>query len=370
MLKNFLLCLLLLTACSPLRYDAVPVKSALPSTSFFDGQKTFPDKFLSEKLDLVFVLDTHPDMESFYQTNLFGSDFLSRFQNYDGRYAYTDMSVEEGMIQKITLTKKSEPAEEEEEEKSCSFLYSLFSIPWGIVTSPFGHGAFYSGVTGLRDCASLLNFSSGEKEKEQKAFANGAFLPFENNGAKLESPLTPAVLSYSSIFDQSLRLGTADGGFEAPVLKKSDSYPFVAMLLSLGNGFHSSANSQNQQKSAFFREDSLLVYVLVTTQDMKFDVPPKRLKRQLGPDLAKRMRIIPITLDPDSESSSHSSPVCGRGLFQNPEDQSPKLRSLAQYFKQKPLNICSAHLADKLFREISKSLHSPASLSSRQPDQP
>ena len=88
------------------------------------GQKEFLDIFLSDKLDLVFVLDTNPGMKSFYQTNLFGSDFLNRFQKYDWKFAYTDMSVDIQLIQQFVQEEK----EKDSEKKKKKILWFLYKI--------------------------------------------------------------------------------------------------------------------------------------------------------------------------------------------------------------------------------------------------
>ena len=217
----------------------------------------------------------------------------------------------------------------------------------------------------LVNCISSLDFKINFGK--QKTFANGAFLPFEHNGNKVELghpyQLTQSVENHNSIFDHSLRLGNEKedwSSYEAPEQRKTDPYPFLAMLLSIAQGHSkSSINSQNQQISSFFREDSLIVYVLVTTQDMKVEIPPEILKQEfqsfLGSD--KRMKLIPITWSPKS------SLFC-RLNHQNASGDSSKLRILSKQLGHKPLDICSSDLADQLFNEISKSLYPTTGLSS------
>jgi len=324
------------------------------------GQNEFLNKLLSDKLDLVFVLDTGPGMESFYKSNAFHPNFLNRFKKYDWKFAYTDMSVDIQLIQKFSQKQNTKTSL----KPSCGFLKSLFAASVGAsIQEPITTGI---GVAGLLNCLSSPDFRTKFNKKE---FANGAFLPFEHyrKKAKLEYPyqLTQSVEDYNSIFDHSLRLNNSRkvwfqlSLYDAPKQRKAESYPVLAMLLSIAQGYFTSpANSQNQQASSFFRKDSSIVYVLFTNQDMKFEIPSETLQQELDSFLGshKRMKIIPITW------TKASNMLCGLKHSLPPND-SPKLRNLAEQLGHKALDICSSNLADQLFDEISQSLYSNTSLS-------
>ena len=359
--------LLFLTACQPVDINFTNLSTSQageflknPDDPYYlrQGQKEFPDRFLSDKLDLVFVLDTSPSMKSFYQTNPFGPDFLNRFQKYDWKFAYTDMSVDTQFIKQSTQEEKD--SDKKTEKKSCGFLQSLIVTTLGVAfdkTITLGWG-----LRGLVNCVSSLDFKINFGGK--KTFANGGFLPLEHNGNKMElNQLTQSIENHNSIFDHSLRLGNEKKGwlsYEAPEQRKTDPYPFLAMILSIAQGYSTSpGDSQNQQTSSFFRKDSSIVYVLFTTQDMKVEIPLEMLKQELKPFLGsdKRIKLIPITWEPKS------SPFCSLNHPKASGDSS-KLRSLAKQLGHESLNICSSDLADQLFNEISKSLYPSTGLSS------
>ena len=352
---------MLLPVCQPIHYAPLSSSGLLSEGLPNDHpprivvprqhQPEFIKSFQSDKLDLVFILDTGPGMKSFYQNNPFGSGFLNRFKNYDWKVAYTDMSVD---VQ--ALPKKKEQKETQGNEKgSCDFLFGVGMTAAGIVTDK--SFIFSFGFARLLQCIALLDFG---EENKQTNFANGVFLPFEHNGEKMElghfHQLTASVENYDSIFDHSFRLGSAsDGssGYEAPEQKTTESYPFLAMVFSLVNGrSHFAQPSQNQKSLSFFRKDSLIVYVLVTIRDMQSGTSEEEFKKGVktafGSD--KRVKLIPVILSSDSHM------FCKLKL-QNTSSDSSKLKKLASQLGNTPIDICSPNLADKLFNEISKSLY-------------
>lgn len=319
----------------------------------------FEEVFLSDKLDLVFVLDTSPGMENFYQKNVFGADFLSLFQNYDWRMAYTDMSVDTRMFAEDDKDSEEE-SEEEEEEESCGFLSGVFMAASGFfISQPFVVGM------GLHKLSGCFSSSGKEEQKEEiPVFTNGSFLPFEYNGEKLESRgfsyLNQSVPSYNSIFDHSFRRGTAESrsnSFESPVLRKSPAYPFMSMVFSMAKGNLSPTASHDSSNVSFFRKDSLIVYVLITVQDMKATISTELFKKNISSFFgsAERVKVIPITL-------SENSLFCNINFQANNSD-SLKIKKLAVEMGSTPLDICSKNLPEELFKQISQSLYSKDFLS-------
>lgn len=373
MLRLFLrncysLCFLFVISCHPLEFKEIDASegTSLPSPRSPGYvlsppyQEDFPDTFTSSKLDLVFVLDTRFSMQRFYQTELFGSNFLNRFQEYDWRFAYTDMSVAVDQYLKQIKNQR----EEEKEDESCGFLSGLILTVVG--ASLRGEMMTISGLKSLGKCFSNVSTSFEDIGKEsEKSFADGSFLPFEHRGQKEDlSYLTQSVENYNEIFDHTVRLGNEKkwgNSYEAPVKKNLKAYPFLSMILSLGKGISSpKMDSKNRQQThPFFRDDSIIVYVLVTTQDMQIKITSEQFKQTLKSSFGseKRVKIIPVTL------SSNSPLHCQLLSQQDTSNDSSKIRKMAVKLGNKPLDICSRDLSDKLFDEISKSLYSTELLS-------
>ena len=327
------------------------VGETVPSRS---GEKEFEETFISDKLDLVFVLDTSSDMEAFYQSDLFGKSFLEHFQKYDWRFAYTDMSVD---VSKLTQKKNKKRDQESEGKKDkCPFAQGLFLTVGGFAS---GQPLISSwGVNNLFDCVSKVDFSMKKEEKPQ--FANGRFLPFEHEGKKWNQGektfLINSVQNYNDIFLHTMKLGS--GGkkavYDSPIKKDSKAYPFLSMVLSMAkSGRIQSTNSSGER--AFFREDSAIVYVLFTVSDFQARIDPEYFKESAQSFFGseKRLRIIPVTV------SSDSSLICQMRFQMTPSaNRSLKLENFVTEFSSSSvLNICSNNLAEELFTEISKSLY-------------
>ena len=324
--------------------------------------------FITDKLDLVFVIDSHPDMARFYKKQLFGQGFLDRFEPYDWRFAYTNMSVAPETVEQVT----QEKAEEEEE---CAFFSSLFQTVFGVFSE--GLRTTARGIEGIGQCISSIewpDFSSPE-------FADGQFLPFEHKGKKWEPPegncLTPLTENHSEIFDNSFRLNQDESeGFDAPILMEEDqkSHPMPALLFSFVKGVGgvleegSEATDQDEQTPSglspeepssaaktcqpFFRQDSVIVYVVITVNDIQSDTLLEEFQENFGSVLSasQRLKIIPVTVGP------RSILLCGLSS-KTRFSASPKLRKLARQTGSAPLDLCSKNLPDQLFEEITKSLY-------------
>ena len=360
--KSYLLGFVFIASCQPIKYlpldssqienfsHKAPVnfnKTPLPNFTL-PHQKEFKERFLSDKLDLVFVLDTSPNMKNFYQKNLFGPEFLNKLEKYDWKLAYTDMSVD---INQFKQNKKEEQTENLE-KNSCNFIGGVgFTLLATFANLPY---LFGMGLSQLGDCFS----SSDYEEKKTENFTNGSFLPFEYKGKKIKSnQLTKSVQNYNLIFDHSFRLGNEkvkrSNNYDAPEQRGTEVYPFTSMVLSLAKGI-SATDTKNQKESspAFFRKDSAIVYVLVTTQDFQMSIPAEKFKKDIASSFGSedRMKIIPITL------SSNSSTFCNVN-FENKNNKSIKMKEFSKKLGQDSLDICSQNLANELFNEISKSLY-------------
>ena len=371
----YLLSFLFLAVCQPIQYSVLEPSQAENilkgpygnhegiSKQFLNsrsGVEEFKNTFSSNKLDLVFVLDTSPSMENFYQNNLFGSDFLNRFQAYDWRFAYTDMSVE---VARFLKQKKQEEAEKEED--TCPFLSGLFMTTGGLLS-----GQPLITVFGLRDLGECLSKLSeiSMNDEEIEAFTNGYFLPFEHRGQKLDMKnlnyLAGNVENYNEIFNHTVRLGNEkeETSYDAPEQKDQKAYPFLSMIFSLSKGsFLKNKASQSEPTLSFFRDDSVIVYVLVTVHDLQAVIEPVKLKQSIESSFSSEerkkfgsenwMKIIPVTLIPDS------SLICQLHFQNTQSTDTSKIRKLASEFGSKALDICSKNLANELFTEISKSLY-------------
>ena len=373
-----LLFFLFLPFCQPMGYHSLttgqstgilstaknyPRAQGLPSRV---GEESFVNPFTSTQLDLVFVLDTSPNMESFYTENLFGVNFLDRFQDYDWKFAYTDMSV--------SIDKRNPHKKQTVEDNSCSnAAWSVGGIGTLLALIPIG------GIAGPMLMASGISMGAkcgSKKEKiDENNLANGVFRPFEYKGKEFKSKgihqLTKNVKNYNQIFDHSLRNGNKKNhsgdcffqrecdrysfsgkvSYDAPRTIYNIAYPLLSTLISLERGNQSIVVEGNME--SFFRKDSVIVYVLVTVHDiddsidLKVDKFRNSIKKALGHE--NRMKLIPVTL------SSESNYICNVSVddFTAPS----KLKRFAKQLGNTPIDICSQNLADELFLEIEKSLY-------------
>ena len=359
-----------LLSCEPIDLQyATAVKSAFihdvetdqKSDELYEGQplltrsaqKEFKEHFLSDKLELVFVLDTGPGMEAFYHNNPFGAGFLSQFQNYDWKFAYTDMSMD---MQKITNQAKNSSGEKK--EKSCNFLEGLTMTVGGLF---IGQGVPLLSAFGIEEL-SKCKLSSENSDSSQIKYANGDFLPLEYKGEIAQTQnfrqITKNTDNYNEIFDHSLRQSNPtteeEPNYSAPVLRQTESYPFLSTAFSIAKALNSPQSaSDSKSPTSFFRKDSLVIYVLATTQDMKITIPPKQFMESIESafNSHQRFKLILITLTDDS-------PLFCSLKLQKTSTDSIKLRQLAKKLHYPSLDICSNQLGEKLFKEISKNLSS------------
>ena len=312
-------------------------------------QKEFKESFLSNKLDLVFILDTSPGMELFYQNNSFGSNFLNQFQDYDWKMAYTDMSLD---IQTI-----SDEGSSGSTKGSCNFLYGLAMTAGGIF---IGKGSPFMASLGIKKLSKCKIFNKSSDSKKSN-YANGAFLPFEYKGKLIEAKslnqITKETADYNIVFDHSLSLSnnSKKDSYSAPILRKTESYPLLSMFFSIARALNlvDTSNEKDKEKIGFFRKDSLIVYVLATTQDMQTTVSSEKFTQSIESVFGSkhRFKLILITLTDDS-------PLFCNLKLQKSSTDSEKLRRLAKELKFPSLDICSNLLGENIFHEISKNLDS------------
>ena len=346
----FFFVLLFALSCQPveLDYHSVQVSSDADFTSDVgfvsrkdtllrrSSQPRFQEYFVSHKLDMVFVLDTHEDMKSFYEKDFLGPDFLKNFDQYDWRLAWTDMSIN------LPALKDKNNQESSSEDSNCSFLPSLVMSAGGILANAPRVAEF--GLRGLVDCLSGININIWEKEETQ--YANGLFLPFEASGQQAVYQLTNQVSDKSDILRDSLLLpNPKDKKYKAPILKQNQSFPLLSVFFSLAE------NLYNRSRFNFFRKDSLIVFVIVSFKDTKLIVSPSVFKDSLTEALGshQRFKLVLITLTKDSNILC---PISYSNKAKAPE----KLTKLVKGLNQPVLDICSQDLGERLFNEISKNL--------------
>ncbi|MCY4321777.1 MAG: hypothetical protein OXC37_05180 [Bdellovibrionaceae bacterium] len=362
----FNLLLLLFMACKPMsiRYaDVTTLPSSVEDnkadilTDSIDDNPTlsrsyqgeFKEYFSSRKLDLVFILDTSSEMELFYETNSFGLDFLNQFENYDWKFAYTDMSID---IKSLN-NKQSDEQTEDSEKSSCNFFTGLTMAAGGLL---LGQGSPFIAGLGLRELGECSWFGSSKSEPID--YANGYFLPLEYKGKALETKsfheITKKTPDYNTVFDHSLLSNNEPQkkSYSAPIFRKTKSYPFLSLFFSLSRTLNPVQFPEHEEKLSFFREDSLIVYVLITSQDLNLKVSAEEFTESLSSTFSptNRFKFITITLTEDS------SMFCSLKLQQQltkPE----KLLKLAKDLNYPSLDICSLQLGEELFNEISKNLY-------------
>lgn len=349
--------LLVLLACQPFELGSVTQLSkeelkllsqsdpaSQPSKSRYSIRDRFipefKSRFLSNKLDMVFILDTGPGMKDFFKQNPFSSEFLTLFEEHDWRWAYTDMSVD---IETLKQQAKKK-ANESESDSGCNPFSGLLLT---------GVGA----VTGLAPVTSLgvlkiagecfTGDDKGDKSSSDKpSYANGSFLPLEHVSQAIYQ-LSPSVPDYSVIFDKSMKISNTKKKHKylAPILRKTQSYPMLSLILSLAK------NLKTTSGTSFFREDSLIVFVLVSPQDIKMSLSDSKLKESLTQALgsAERFRLIPVSL------TENSNIFCSLRLKYD-QNNLLKLKTLAKELDQDILDVCSPNLGTELFNEVSKNL--------------
>lgn len=306
-------------------------KDTLPARS---SQDEFQERFISSKLDMVFILDTHKTRESFYSRNFLGDNFLNYFYSYNWKLAWTDMSFDIRALQDET--------EEQRGGSKCSFFSNFMMTLGGVLSSSPGFASF--GLRGLFGCVSEVDLRSNKNQNN--SYANGSFLPFESDQKIYH--LTSANPRGNVVLSSSLKLpNPKNKAYKAPLLRESESYPLLSMIASL------SKNLYTQNSAPFFREDSLIVFVLFSIEDRKISISSDTLKESFQSVFGSydRFKMILVTLTDESQI------FCPLN-FENSGKTPAKLIKLAKNLDQPVLDICSQDLGGDIFKEISKGLSS------------
>jgi len=296
-------------------------------------QNNFEDVFTSSELDMVFILDTNKKAESFYSKDFLGYDFLNRFYDYDWKLAWTDMFIDQDAL-------KKEAEQKESSDSSCQFFPKLITTLVGAYSG--APGLTELGLKGIFDCIPDSQ-SRNQRDEQKNQYANGSFLAFEHNQPTYV--LSKRNRHSSGILSKSLLLpNPKEEPYKAPLLRENRSFPLLSMLFSL---------SKNLYAERFFREDSLIVFVMFSFSDSAISLSSDSFKQSLKSALGRtdRFKWILVTLTEDSLlcplAQDHSS------------HKMTKLIRFANNLDQPVLNICSQTLGEDIFKEISKGLSTP-----------
>lgn len=347
-MKWIFILLIFTVSCNRIEMDYYSVqesKSSLDPISSLDSQgrrkdvlltrshqAQFQERFISSKLDMVFILDTNKKRKSLYSKNLLGGDFLNHFHDYDWRLAWTDMSVD---IQSL----KGEA--EKKSNSSCNFFSNLIMTVGGVFTDSAKVTSF--GLKGLFNCISRINL----KSKKKNNYANGSFQPFESNQKVYY--LNKYNKYSGSILDNSLLVpNPKQKTYKAPLLKETQSLPLLSMIFSLSKNLYSPSSLP------FFREDSLVVFVLFSLEDSQIPLSAENFKESLEVAFGShdRFKLILVTL------KDSSNVFCPLLYHENSSNPPKKLIQFTEDLNQPVLDICSQSLGEDISKEISKGLSS------------
>lgn len=339
----FLVFLLLcnLSACNGINYSLLDQENfgfTLEHGSHVSTQASVLDdsarNFTSNKLDLVIILDTGSNTESILSSNIFGEQFLDSLSEYDWRVAYTNTSVD-----KELFTDKGEARKTNSKTPDCGFLASLFGLTVGVYTGSVLLAS--GGITGLGYC-----FSNSQKVSTKN---NGKFLEFEKEKRKMElegNYLTKNIPNHQAIFNATMASRDYSWSYDAPVFKKEESSPVLAIATSLSQAHNND----------FFRENSRVVYIVVTPQDSKSKIEVATFKQTVQKELKlKRFQLIPVVV-PEASGVSSCAITLAEKKVTNPQP-AVRLTKLAKGFDSKSLSICSSNLSEELLEQITEPLY-------------
>ena len=325
---------LLLSGCQPMDFivpqDGEFSKSRGIEELSFRGEEEFKDLFVSDTLDLVFVLDSQPGMDKFYEDNIFGEEFLSGLEAYDWKVGYTNTSVDAKLL---------EGRGRGGEEESCGlrdFLSGVGLTLLGGAVDPSATIASF-GIYSIANCLSSISF------KKSYPKVNGEFLPFEFEGEKSDNQLTKNDEDYEAVFQYTVTKNTGDD-YDAPINQGESSAPLSSVFLSLTRG-----------EESFFREESQIVYVVVTPVDAHQDISVKGIKKKFAGlyGRADRLHIIPVIINGEDSDCEMEMKELG---VENPQEGF-QLTEIASEMNMKSLNLCSDNLGLKLQEQIQPLLY-------------
>ena len=329
----FLKTFLLLSACQPIEFIVsqgghVSKSSGVEELSF-RGEEKFKEFFVSDTLDLVFVLDSQPGMDKFYTDNIFGEEFLNSLEEYDWKVGYTNTSVDSKLL---------EGQRRGEDEESCGFGDFLYGVGLTLVGGAVDPSTTLAsfGIYSIASCLSSISF------KKSYPKVNGEFLPFEFDGKKSGHQLTKDDEDYGAVFQYTVTKNTGED-YDAPINQGENSAPLSSLLLSLARG------------KSFFREESQIVYVVVTPVDAQQDISVEGIKQKFAGlyGRADRFHIIPIIIDGGDSDCETEMKELG---IENPQEGF-QLAEIASEMNMKSLSLCSDNLGLKLQEQIQPLLY-------------
>lgn len=344
----FIIASLFLVNCSDIQFQTTQFVSQ--HKSMFSDNLGYPKKgfsvfqeniFSSDQLDLVIVLDTNKNTKKLFENNIFGSNFLSYFEDYNWRLAYTDTSADKNLL------KASEPKKDKKDKRACSgggFISSLLGLVGGAyMTSDFIVGM---SLKGLVECVKSVTSHS------DTYLNNGKFLEFEHKykRVKLENNyLTKNQINYQEIFNHTMTASHKRGAsYDAPVFNEYKSRPLLVTLLSL---------IRNLEGNKFFRKESQIVYIVITPNDTTAEVNVDKFTQNLKPALQlKRFQFIPVTV-PDSDSNFNAcrDQIQEKGVAE--AVPAVRLHKVSKNLNSNNISICSPNLAEELASQIKQHLY-------------
>lgn len=289
--------------------------------------------FVSNKLDLGFILDVQPGMDKFYETPLLNEEFLDGLDGYDVRMTYTNTAVDKKLLE-----------ENSGNDRECGMANVARGTGFTIAGAALHPILWTFAADSMFPCISAT-WNMLDKTFDPKE--NGAFLPFELSGEKLSSQLSSGDENYRAIFQHTFTKNTAGllDAYDAPQSHNRDSYPLYAMLLSLARGS--------------FREDSQVIFVVVTPQDATKDVSAQTIRRNFAQAHKRedRLHLIPII---NSEGDSLCNLKMKNLGVKSPQPGS-RLSQIASDMGMQSFSLCSLNLSQELSQEIRTLLTSEGS---------
>ena len=322
---NILILSLVLLACQGMEFASHVTNLDSPVVTGFDGTETFKQSFTSDKLDLVFVLDTPAQSDSVI-SEIFTSEFVQELQDYNWKLAYTQTGLSEELVQSS------------KQEKECGFSDFVGGMLSGVA------GVFIENpMLAINGASSMITCLPTSKQ----ASVDARFLPFEKRGKKLSSFLTKDSPEALQTFDHTFKKGTIRGfrSFDAPVIQKEESYPVTASMLSL------------HKNKEFFRQDSSVIYVILSFREAKEQARLQDLYNEFDNLFAEesksRFHAIPINLQPETKETCQRH-LINKGLKNG--DITDSLQEISDY-NVKGLDICSPNLKQDLLKQIGQFVH-------------
>lgn len=344
----FITMALFLVHCKPMMVDQTLLMSDEHKLFSQIGIDRFEEAqgFSSNQLDLVIVLDAQNTSTELFKQNIFGYGFLDEFQDYDWRVAYTNTSVDKNLV-KQDRTRRT--------LSSCEGGDYVKNLVTGTV-GYFGGAHFFAfdSLANILECVA-------DTEDDNEGFnlkTNGSFLPFEYYNKKSVQYLSKEVHPYNDIFEHTMShrnyqkkqnflssLFNPRESYDAPLIQGESSYPLTATLLSISKNL-------NNSRYSFFRDQSQVVYVVVTSEDAKQKIDISTFQEDLKNAFGRtdRFHLIPVSASADN--------FCQVQLQKLNTETPTYLNKVSESLGNQSLNLCSREFKKNLVDEIKKHLHS------------